>query len=226
MTTVQKRKTITNSKPKQRSRSDFFQKLKMLPNVLPLEASLSSMDIFERSPVLITFDTFDSSFEQKIGPIHSPNGPTLAFEVVGDRNNFLELQKISMEMKCKFTQTDGTVLRYDARSAAKSNNPFFVINTLHSLFSECTVTANGIKISNSTGVYAHKAFIETEYSSGKEAKDTWLRCQGYTYEETLETVRRLSLQAEEQKPENPRKLHFLVKLQQTSFLVTNTCSVV
>ena len=32
-------------------------------------------------------------------------------------------------------------------------------------------------------VYAHKAFFETEYSNGKEAKDTWLRCQGYTYEQ-------------------------------------------
>ena len=31
-------------------------------------------------------------------------------------------------------------------------------------------------------VFAHKAFIETEYSNGKEAKETWLRCRGYTYE--------------------------------------------
>ena len=38
---------------------------------------------------------------------------------------------------------------------------FFANNTLHSLFSECTVTANGIKISNANEVYAHKAFIET-----------------------------------------------------------------
>ena len=151
----------------------------MLRNVLPLEASHSSLDNFERSPVLITFD---SSFEQKIGPIYSPNGPTLEFEVVGDRNSFLDLQKFFLEIKCKVTQTDGTDLRYDATSAANSDNPIFVNNTLHSLFSECTVTANGIKISNSNGVYAHKAFIETEYSNGKEAKDTWLRCQGYTYE--------------------------------------------
>ena len=68
-----------------------LQNLKMLPNFLPLEASHSSLDIFERSPILITFD---SSFEQKIGPIYSPNGPTFGFEVVGDRNNFLDLQKV------------------------------------------------------------------------------------------------------------------------------------
>ena len=32
-------------------------------------------------------------------------------------------------------------------------------------------------------VYADNSFIETEYSNGKEAKNTWLRCQGYIYEQ-------------------------------------------
>ena len=58
-----------------------------------------------------------------------------------------------------------------------SNNP------LHSLFSECTVSANGVKISNTNGNYAHKAFIETEFSSVKTAKNTWIICQGYYYED-------------------------------------------
>ena len=54
---------------------------------------------------------------------------------------------------------------------------------LHSLFSECTVSANGLKISNANGNYAHKSFIETLFSHNKDAKDTWLACQGYSYEE-------------------------------------------
>ena len=157
-----------------------FQKSKMLPNILPLEASHSSLDIFEQSPVL---STFDSSFEQKIGPIYSPNGPTLEFEVVGDRNNFLDLQKFFLEIKCKTEQSDGNDLLCDATDATQTDTPIFANDTFHSLFSECTVTANRIKISNANGVYAHKAFFETEYSNGKEAKDTWLRCRGYTYEQ-------------------------------------------
>lgn len=156
----------------------------MLPNVLPVEASHTSLDIFERSPVLITFD---SSFEQKVGPTYSPDGPTLEFEIVGDRNNFLDLQRIFLEIKCKILQSDGSILRYDNTSAANSDLPIFVNNTLHSLFSECTVTANGIKVSNANGVYAHKAFIETEFSNNQEAKNTWLQCQGYTYEQTPQT---------------------------------------
>ena len=45
-----------------------------------------------------------------------------------------------------------------------------------------TVSANGIKISSANGHYAHKSFIETEFSHGTDAKKTWLKCQGYEYE--------------------------------------------
>lgn len=140
----------------------------MLPNVLPVEASHSSLDIFERPPLLITFD---SSFEQKIGPIYAPNGPTLEFEVVGDRTNFIDLQNIYLEVNCKILQANGADLRFDAADATQSDKPMFVNNALHSLFSECSVTANGIKISSANGNYAQKAFIETEFSHNKEAKD-------------------------------------------------------
>ena len=117
---------------------------------------------------------------KKFSPIYSPNGPTLEFEVVGDRNNILDLQEKFFGNKL---QNDGSDLRYDATNAAQSDAPVFVNNTLHWRFSECTVSANGMKVSNSNRVYAHKAFIETEYSNGKEAKDTWLSCQGDFYKE-------------------------------------------
>ena len=62
----------------------------MFPNVLPVEASHSSLDIFERAPLLITVD---SSFEQRIGPLYALNGPTLEFVVTGDRTNFYRFAK-------------------------------------------------------------------------------------------------------------------------------------
>ena len=123
-----------------------------------------------------------------MGPIYSSNGPTLEFEVVRDRNNFLDLQKLFLEMKFKIIRNDGNNLRYDAADATMTDSTIFVNNTLHSLFSECTVTANGIKISNANWVYAHKAFFETEYSNGKEAKDTWLRCQGRSWEQCKSSI--------------------------------------
>ena len=51
-----------------------------------------------------------------------------------------------------------------------SDLPYFANNILHSLFADCTVSTNGIKISTANGHYAHKSFIETEFSHGTDAK--------------------------------------------------------
>ena len=150
----------------------------MITNILPAEATHTTLDLFEKQPLLVTFD---NAFTQKIGPSYSPDGPMLEFEVLGDRNNFIDLQKILLEVKCKITRTNNGNLRTGA-DAASTDAPYFSNNALHSLFSECSVSANGVKISNTNGNYAHKAFIETEFSSGKTAKNTWLACQGYFYE--------------------------------------------
>ena len=39
------------------------------------------------------------------------------------------------------------------------------------------------KISTTNANFAHKRFIETEFSHGTDAKKTWLACQGYYYED-------------------------------------------
>ena len=160
----------------------------MIANLLPSEASHSSLDLFEKPSLLVTSG---GSFCQKLGPIYSPNGPMLEFEVAGDRNNFIDLQKIFLEVKCKIVQSSEADLKYDATAAAditKTDSPYFCNNVLHSLFSDCTVSANGLKISNANGNYAHKSFIETEFSHNEDAKNSWLACQGYSYEENPGTL--------------------------------------
>ena len=67
--------------------------------------------------------------------------------MVGNRTNFIDLQNIYLEVKCRFLRPIGDKLEYDAGKAAAADAPFFVNITLHSLFSECSITANGIKIS-------------------------------------------------------------------------------
>ena len=150
----------------------------MITNLLPAEATHTTLDLFEKQPLLITFD---NAFTQKIGPSYPPDGPMLEFEVLGDRNNFIDLQKILLEVKRKITQNNDVDLR-TGEDAAGTDAPYFSNNALHSLFSESTVSANGVKISNNNGNYAHKAFIETEFSSSRTAKGTWLVCQGYYFE--------------------------------------------
>ena len=181
----------------------------MLPNNLPVEANHSSLDLFEKPSLLVTFDT---SFEQKVGPLYAPNGPTLEFEVVADRTNFTDLQNIYLEVKCRILQANGNNLRYDATDASLNDSPCFVNNTLHSLFSDCTVSANGFKISSSNGYYAQKAFLETEFSHNKEAKDTWLKCQGYSYEKSPATFTGATFTARQGETKESTTVNFIGKV--------------
>ena len=64
----------------------------MIPNILPAEATHTTLDLFEKQPLLITFD---NAFTQKVGPSYSPDCPVLEFEVLGDRNKLIDLQKTS-----------------------------------------------------------------------------------------------------------------------------------
>ena len=104
----------------------------------------------------------------------------LEFEVTGDRNNFIELQTIFNEVDCKINQSSGAALKNDAAAAADKTN--FYKNLLHSLFSDSTVSANGLKISNASGNFAFKNIVETEFSHNKDAKNPWPACQGYSYD--------------------------------------------
>ena len=91
-------------------------------------------------------------------------------------------------MPYKNVQSLEADLRYDAGAetvVSKRDSPYFCNNVLYSHFSDCTVSANGLKISSANGIFAHKSFIETESSHNKAAKNTWLACQSYSYEKNL-----------------------------------------
>ena len=95
------------------------------------------------------------------------------------------MPKIFLQIKCKIVQASEADLRYDAGAAAdvtKTDAPYFCNDVLHSLFSDCTVSANALKISNANGISALKSFIKP-FSHNNDAKATWLACQGYSYEE-------------------------------------------
>ena len=81
-------------------------------------------------------------------------------------------------------------------------------NTLHSLFSDCTVSANGLKISNANGHYAHKSFLETEFSHNIDAKKTWLACQGYQFEKNPNTLPAATERARREACHNSAELHY------------------
>ena len=69
--------------------------------------------------------TFENAFTQKIGPSYSPDGPMLEFEVLGDRKNFIDLQRTRMEIVARIVRNNGTVLRTHATEAANRDTPYF-----------------------------------------------------------------------------------------------------
>ena len=96
-----------------------------------------------------------------------------------------------LEIKCKIVQGSEADLKYGAGVAAdvtKTHAPYFCNNVLHLLFSDCSVSSNGIKISNENGNYTHENFIETEFPHNKDANATWLASQGYSYEENPRAI--------------------------------------
>ena len=102
------------------------------------QATHSSLDLFEKQALCITFDGI---FCQKLGPVYSPDGPMLEFEVLADRNNFIVIKKVFHEVKCKTTQSSGTEFKYDEGASvdiAKNGAPYFCNIVLHSLFSDCS----------------------------------------------------------------------------------------
>ena len=80
----------------------------MIADLIPSEATHSSLDLFEKSSLLVTFD---GSFCQKLGPVYIPNGPMMEFEVAGNRNNFIDSQKIFLEVKYKIVQSSEANLK-------------------------------------------------------------------------------------------------------------------
>ena len=58
----------------------------------------------------------------------------LEFELLGDRNNFIDLQRTRLEIVARVVQNNGNVLRTHATEAAQRDTPYLVNNPLSSLF--------------------------------------------------------------------------------------------
>ena len=82
----------------------------------------------------------------------------LEFEVLGDRNNFIDLQRTRSEIVARIVQNNGNVLRTHATEAAQRDTPYLFNNPLSTSFSECTMSVHGEKISTTNASFAHKEF--------------------------------------------------------------------
>ena len=89
-----------------------------------------------------------------------------------------------------------------------SDSPFLVNNSLYSFFSDCTLFANGLKISNANSSFGHKSFIGTEFFSSKGTKDSWLKCQGYRFENNPAAIAAADFRSQRELNRESREIWF------------------
>ena len=154
---------------------------------------------------------------KKTGPLFPSSGSPLKHETVGNCNNFLDLQKVCVEIKCRKQNVDGTDLRYDAGDPTNTDAKVFVQKILHCLSTDFTVSVNGIKNLFCSGHYARKSFIETQFPHGKDAKNTWLKCQDYEYNANPTAVANELKDKRKQAARESAQLPFMENLLRISF---------
>ena len=107
-----------------------------------------------------------------------------------------------MEKRCKVTQSRGADLRYDKTDTTVSDSPFLVNNSLYSFFSESTLSANGLKILNA------KSFNGISFPNSKRAKESWLKCQGYRFENNSAAINAAGFTSQRELVRESREIWF------------------
>ena len=95
----------------------------------------------------------------------------------GHFNKFTDVQTSFLLVKSEFIKSDETNLQYHPRNHTQRDEPVFVKNVLHSLFSESTVTARRFEITEGIGICAQIAFMKTETSGQRETEGMKMKCQ-------------------------------------------------
>ena len=120
----------------------------------------SSLSLFKRGA---TYVEFEGAHNQHYYPMNSIDGPTLEFAFSSEKNVYIDPNHIFLHLVVKITKSDGTDLEWGAEAKVQ-DSVLFTNNTLHSLFSNVSVYANDTLIWSANGLYAQKAYIETEWS--------------------------------------------------------------
>ncbi len=153
-------------------------------NNMPIPTTHSALNIFQIPEVQISLDR---GITEQVYPKTSVNGPVLEFELSGERTSFIDMRNVHLQLALqviKMTSGDSGSLTESPIKRSTGDKVVFVNNIMHSLFSNCEVSLNGVQVSTANNLYHHKAYIDTEMSHGTDSKATWLECQGFDYEET------------------------------------------
>ena len=145
----------------------------LLYDVQHHECGKSELDY--QTPRFVQGD-IESDYWQYLAPKNTlTSGSPLLFEIEST-SDFVDLSQTTLSVKYKVTESDGTLLA-DTSKAAPINN------TLHSLFSQVTISLKDHNISQPNSSYPYRAYLETLLNYSKGAKKTWLQGAGWSMDE-------------------------------------------
>jgi hypothetical protein len=127
-------------------------------------ASLSSeFDIFASKPVQSSvLETTEVAYK----PIASVEQSDLEFLIPADNDTYIDLN-IKLYIRGKLVKEDGKDLNAIDHTAVTNN-------LLHSLFSQCNVTLNGVSITQASELYLYRSELETNLIYGTDAASSHL----------------------------------------------------
>jgi len=129
-----------------------------------MSVSLSSeYDLFAPRPIQTSVvETKEVTYK----PIASVEKSDLEILIPADNDTHVDLN-IKLYIRGKLTKADGPNLDYTNFTAVTNN-------FLHSLFSQCSNSLNGVTITQATELYNYRSYFETLLTYGSDAAATHL----------------------------------------------------
>ena len=123
----------------------------------------SEFDIFVQPPIQSSILGTDVVH---IKPIASVDQNNLEFLVPGDNETYID-REIKLYVRGKLIGADGKDL--DASDFTAGTNNF-----LNSLFSQCSISLNGVNITPASELYPYRSYLETFLTYGSDASNSHL----------------------------------------------------
>ena len=158
------------------------------------ECTKSELDLFSVPPTQISLEKGHWVDRQPVSSV--ADGGVITFLSPGTED-YVDLARTILVVRAKVTKADGADL-----GAGEKVRYFFIVNTsfpninfsnlfkvgvvnnfLHSLFKQVDVVLKGKQVTQATGAYAYRAYLETLLNYGTSAKDSQLTSALY-YKDT------------------------------------------
>lgn len=123
----------------------------------------SAFDIFAQKPVQAAIIETIETLYKLMAKVDQSD---LQFLVPGGNGTYTDLN-IHVYVKGKLIKPDGT--DFDV-----TDYTTFVNNSLHSIFSSCSVTLNGVSMMSSENLYPYRSYLQTLLTNGSDAATSHL----------------------------------------------------